>query len=184
MAETDLLHPLQRLLAERYALLDELLDGATTEMLLWKPFDRSPWRSSEGDYGCNSLGEIVAHAVSSTVYLLRRAQWVVGRLPWEAVDGDQGPVEFGPADYDPAALRVRVQRTHEMAREILATLTPAELTASRWQEAWGRDLHAGYDVFHALDHLAQHIGHAQLTRQLAAIALAGVGPRAAETGEG
>jgi hypothetical protein len=29
---------------------------------------------------------------------------------------------------------------------------------------------ARYDVMHALDHLSQHIGHAQLTRQLWAIA--------------
>jgi hypothetical protein len=43
------------------------------------------------------LGWLVAHSVSSTVYLLRRAEWIAGRREWPEVDGDEGSQEFGPA---------------------------------------------------------------------------------------
>jgi hypothetical protein len=155
----------RRLFDEKYAQMFELLDGLSSEALLWKPFEHSPWQGPS-----NSLGFIVAHAVSSTVYLLRQVEYCLGRINWEAVDGDEGPEEFGPANHDLSYLRARVQRTHMYVRELLASLTPDDLDASR-KHPQGTDqlLSVRYAIGEAIEHMSQHIGHGQLTRQLWAL---------------
>ncbi len=153
------------LLRYKYEDLDLTLDGLPDEALLWRPFDVSPWRGS-----ANSLGEIIAHAVSSTVYLLARADWVLQRREWRDVDGDEGGEEFGPANHQVAYLRERVWRTHGLADAFLASLSAQDLDAS-WAHPTkpGRVFNVRYDVVHAIEHLSEHIGHAQLTRQLWAL---------------
>jgi hypothetical protein len=155
----------RRLFARKYAEMDELLEGLSSAALLWKPFRESPWKGP-----CNSVGEVAAHAVSSTVYLLRRAEYAMGRRAWDTVDGDEGPTEFGPANHDPAYLRARVRRTHDYVNQFLDSVRPADLDAARPDPARPpRQVNARYDVQHALEHLAQHIGHGQITRQLWAL---------------
>lgn len=156
----------RQLFAEKYAELNELLEGLPTEGLLWKPLERSPWKGEVA-----SVGWLTAHAVSSTVYLLRRAEWILGRREWGDVDGDEGPEEFGPANHDPAYLRARVQRTHAYANEFLESLTQDDLAASRQQPKRPRVRSVRYDIHHSIEHMSQHIGHAQLTRQLYAAAV-------------
>lgn len=156
------------LLRQRYDELDDILDGLPDEALLWRPFHDSPWRGP-----ANPLGAIVAHAVSSTIYLLRRAEWVLQRREWREVDGDEGEEEFGPANHRTAYLRERVWRTHALADGFLASLSPADLDSSWAHPADpARRLHVRYDVVHAIEHLSEHIGQAQLTRQLWALASA------------
>ncbi len=156
------------LLREKYDELDRILDGLPDEALLWQPFAESPWRGP-----ANPLGVIVAHAVSSTVYLLARAEWVLQRREWRDVDGDEGAEEFGPANHRVAYLRERVWRTHGLADAFLASLSAEDLDAS-WVHPTkpGRVFDVRYDVLHAIEHLSEHIGQAQLTRQLWALASA------------
>ncbi len=156
------------LFAERFAEVEELLTDLPAEALLWKPFDQSPWKGP-----CGSIGWLTAHAVSSTVYLLRRAEYAVGRREWADVDGDEGRDEFGPANHDPAYLLARVQRVHAYVNDFLDALQPGDLDAMRAHPARPREFSARRDLIHALDHLAQHLGHAQLTRQLWALHSAG-----------
>lgn len=153
-----------RLFADKFRELNELLVGLPAEALLWKPFEESPWQGP-----CGSLGWIVAHAASSTVYLLRRAEYAMGRRAWEEVDGDEGSDEFGPANHDMEYLQARVRRTRKVVEEFLVALQPGDLDAVRVHPQRPRDLSARFDMLHAIDHLAQHIGHGQLTRQLWAI---------------
>ena len=47
----------QRLFAEKYAEVLQLLEELPGEALLWKPFEHSPWQGES-----NTLGLIVAHA--------------------------------------------------------------------------------------------------------------------------
>ncbi len=154
----------RKLFGEKYAELEELLEGLPAAALLWKPFEHSPWKGPS-----NELGLIVAHAVSSTVYLLRRAEYALGRIEWAAVDGDEGSDEFGPANHDPAYLRARVRRTHDYVNGLLDSLADGDLAATRMHPKRPRELSARYDVQHAVEHLSQHIGHAQITRQLWAL---------------
>lgn len=154
----------RRLFAERYQELEALLADLPDAALLWKPFDESPWQG-----GCNTIGEIAAHAASSTVYLLRRAEYALGRREWDTVDGDEGSEEFGPANHKLDYLQARVRRTHEYVEEFLNSVTAADLDAVRAHPKRPRQFAARYDVMHALDHLSQHVGHGQITRQLWAI---------------
>jgi hypothetical protein len=155
----------RRLFDEKFAEVEQLLDGLPPAALLWKPFDSSPWQGPAG-----SLGWLVAHALSSTYYLMRRAEWVLERRTWSAVDGDEGAQEFGPANHDPVYLRARGQRTQAFVHSYLDSLGAKDLDASRpHPERAERILAVRYDTVHALEHLSQHIGHAQLTRQLWAL---------------
>ena len=77
----------RRLFDEKYAELSELLTDLPADALLWRPFAVSPWKGEAG-----TLGWLIAHGMSSTVYLLKRAEWTMGRIEWEAVDGDQGVI--------------------------------------------------------------------------------------------
>jgi hypothetical protein len=155
----------RRLFDEKYAELDELLADLPAPALLWQPFEQSPWQGPS-----NSPGVIIAHAISSTVYLLRRAEYVMGRREWAAVDGDEGSEEFGPANHDPAYLRARVQRTQDYVHQFLDSLTTADLDQSRpHPKRADRIFTTRYDIQHAIEHLSQHIGHGQLTRQLWAL---------------
>jgi hypothetical protein len=154
----------RRLLRDKYEELDELLDGLPNAALVWKPFEASPWKG-----GCFSLGEIAAHGVSSTIYLFRRAEWVMGRREWADVEGDEGSEEFGPANHDLAYLQARVRRTYDLADQFLGTLSPADLDGSRPHPKRAREMTVRFDIQHAIEHLSQHIGHGQITRQLWAL---------------
>jgi hypothetical protein len=165
MIETSELAVYRRLFDDKYAEIEQLLQGLPASALLWKPFDISPWQGPSA-----STGWLVAHAVSSIVYLLKRAEWTMGRIEWSAVDGDEGSIEFGPANHDPAYLLARSRRTQQYVHEFLARTAPAGLDVSRIHpDRPDVILTARYDVLHALEHLSQHIGHAQLTRQLWAL---------------
>ncbi|MFO7634143.1 MAG: DinB family protein [Caldilinea sp.] len=145
--------------------IELLLDDVPAEALLWKPFETSPWRGPSG-----SLGWLIAHSISSTWYLLRRAEWTMGRIEWNAVDGDEGGDEFGAANHDPAYLRARARRMLEYTRLLLDSLTPHDLEASRpHPKQPDRLLPVRYDIQHAFEHMSRHIGHAELTRQLWAL---------------
>src|SRR3954453_22664275 len=106
--DTSELGCLRRLFENLYRDLYALLADLPNEALLWKPFETSPWQGPS-----NSLGKIVAHAISSTVYLLRRAGYSMGRCEWNELDGDEGREEFGPANYEIEYLRARAKRTQE-----------------------------------------------------------------------
>jgi hypothetical protein len=165
MSNTSEIATYRRLFAEKYRELEELLADLPGPALVWKPFETSPWRGPSG-----ALGWLVAHAVSSTVYLLSRAEWTAGRRDWAEVDGDEGSQEFGPANHDPDYLRARVRRTHDFVTQFLNALSPADLDRERPHPGRPeRQLTARYDIQHAIEHLSQHIGHAQLTRQLWAL---------------
>jgi hypothetical protein len=155
---------LRRLFDNNFRDLEQLLADLPSEVLLWRPFEVSPWQGES-----NTLGKIVAHAISSAVYLLRRAEYSMGRIEWSEVDGDEGSEEFGPANHDIAYLRERVKRTQEFVHNFLANVTSEELGASRPHPKRPVTFVARQETIHALDHLAQHIGHGQLTRQLWAI---------------
>jgi len=154
----------RRLFDAKYGEIEELLADLPAAALTWKPFADSPWKGP-----CGSLGWLIAHAVSSTVYLLRRAEWQMGRIEWENVSGDEGDEEFGPANLDPAYLTARVKHTQEWVHIFLDSLMPGDLEHGKLHPVSQRPLSVRYDIQHAIEHMSQHNGHAQLTRQLWAL---------------
>ena len=165
MLATSELATYRRIFDEKYAAIAQLLDDLPAEALTWKPFETSPWQGPAG-----SLGWLIAHALSSTVYLLKRAEWTLGRIEWQDVEGDEGKEEFGPANHDPAYLRARALRTQTYAHQVLDRLSPADLDGSRPHVRRPELVFTvRYDLQHAFEHMSQHIGHAELTRQLWAV---------------
>lgn len=165
MSNTAEITTYRRLIENKYGELAELLADLPGEALLWKPFEQSPWKGPAG-----SLGWLVAHGVSSTVYLIRRAAWMAGKCAWDEVNGDEGNDEFGPANHEVAYLQARLKRTQTIVTDILDSLSEADLDNSQpFPPRPERTLTVRYDIQHAIEHLSQHIGHAQLTRQLWAL---------------
>jgi hypothetical protein len=165
MIETSELATYRRLFVGKFDELQQLLQDLPPAALLWKPFDQSPWQGP-----ASTLGLIIAHSVSSTTYLLRRAEWTLGRIEWRQIDGDEGSNEFGPANHDPAYLQARIERAQAFVNELLDTLSAADLEGSRAHpKRADRIFTVRYDVQHAIEHMSQHIGHGQVTRQLWAL---------------
>jgi len=165
MSNTAEIATYKRLFDNKYEQLAELLADLSAPALIWKPFEQSPWMGPAG-----SLGWLIGHGISATVYLLHRAEWIAGKRAWETVDGDEGRDPFGPANHQPAYLQARLERSQAIVNEILAVLTEADLDHSRpFPPKPERILTVRYDIQHAIEHLSQHIGHAQLTRQLWAL---------------
>jgi len=154
----------RRLFNNKFREVEELLEDLPASALTWKPFVESPWQGPPG-----SLGWLIAHGISSTVYLLRRAEWQMGRIAWEEINGDEGDEEFGPANHDPAYLRERARRASMWVQNFLNSLTPADLEKSMPHPSNQRLLTVRMDIQHAIEHMSQHNGHAQLTRQLWAL---------------
>ena len=165
MTDTSEIGTYRRLFADKFAEVEQLLADLPPAALTWKPFESSPWQGAAG-----SLGWLTAHAISSTVYLLKRAEWTMGRIEWNEVQGDQGKEEFTTANHDPANMRARAGAAQSYVQQMLDSLTYAELDASRPHVKRPELVFtARFDIQHASEHMSQHIGHAQLTRQLWAL---------------
>ena len=70
--DTSEIGTLRRLFDNLYGDVEALLADLPNEALLWKPFENSPWQGTS-----NSVGKIVAHAVSSNVVASKPPP-----LPW------------------------------------------------------------------------------------------------------
>ena len=155
----------RRLFDNKYDEIYLVLDGLPDEALRWRPFTESPWRGASG-----SIGWLVAHAVSSTVYLLRRAEWQAGKRTWDEVQGDEGADAFGVANHEVAYLRARVERTQTLVHAYLDALRDEDLDGMQPNpNVPERPFTVRFDIQHAIEHMSQHIGHAHLTRQLWAL---------------
>lgn len=165
MVQTSEIATYLRLLDEKFAEVAELLADLPADALLWKPFETSPWKGAAGQ-----LGWIIGHSISSTVYLLKRAEWVMERIDWKQVAGDEGSEEFSAANHDPAYMRARAQRSQRYVHEMLESLESSDLDRSRPHARRAEVVFTvRYEIQHAIEHMSQHIGHAQMTRQLWAL---------------
>ena len=152
----------RRLFDSKYEELNILLEGLPAEALAWKPFTTSPWRGPS-----SSIGWLVAHSMTATIFLLRRAEWQVDRRAWESVRSDESAEEYQPDSQDTDYLVARLARTQQLVHEILDGFTPQELNGSRPNpDAPDRPFTVRWNIQHAIEHMSQHIGHAHLTRQL------------------
>ena len=63
----------------------------------------------------------------------------------------------------------RVRRTQSYVYETLDAFEGTDLDISRQHPSGPSNLTVRLDIQHAIEHMSQHIGHAQLTRQLWAL---------------
>lgn len=105
----------------------------------------------------NSIAVLVAHATGSELGWLHLA---AGR-PFDR-DRDS---EFRTGGQSAGDLAVRIERTSSAIPGLVEAAVAGGIGAAR-RTRDGREVTAGYALVHALEHLAEHVGQVELTRQL------------------
>lgn len=132
-----------------------LLDGLTPEQLNWRPHE-----------GANSLWTLVTHTLGNA------RGFILGIAAGRDIDRDR-PAEFASAGEDAAALRAEAARLLDEIEAALAGIEPASLDdrITPPQALFGgrptREIARRYAVLQVVAHAALHLGHAELTRDLA-----------------
>jgi hypothetical protein len=124
------------------------IDGLPTEALDWVPGE-----------DMNSLCVLVVHTTGATRYWIGD---VAGGIP----SNRDRAAEFSAHGLDAAALKQRFADTLAFARNLLEKFRLEDLDKQCLAPLQGDTRSAGWALFHALEHTALHMGHAQITRQL------------------
>ena len=145
------MHPLLEDYFDRLTQLhDEIkaaLDGLAPEALDWVPGE-----------GMNSLAVLVTHTAGSERF------WIAQMAGGQDVERVRSE-EFEAQDLTVEKLVERLDASLAENRHTLEALTVDDL-ARILPHPDGREFRVGWSLLHALDHVAQHTGHIQLTRQL------------------
>ena len=151
----DALHEAARsTLDESLRELRKAIEGLDADALNTPPIERD----------ANPLAVLVVHALAST------HSWLALATGAPLPPRDR-PREFETRVDDPAAFLASLDRTADACRELLARSDDIDL-ARTGTAPWRRGAEAeepvtaAWALLHALGHLQEHVGHAQLTRQL------------------
>ncbi|MEA2579833.1 MAG: hypothetical protein QOE83_725 [Actinomycetota bacterium] len=141
--------------------LDEALDELRTVVV---GLDRDSLNRLPLPQDTNSLAVLVVHGVASTRSWLSLATGA----PFPDRDRD---AEFRTVVEDPAVFLAEFDAAAEACRELLSpevVFDPAREGTGPWRvrELASENVSAAAALLHALAHLNEHVGHAQLTRQL------------------
>jgi len=138
--------------------LKELRDQAKT-LLEGLPQDALDWRpiQGEGELATNSLAVIAAHLAGSETFWMKE---IIGRQPIQR----NREAEFATRGVEVAKLKARLDTAAKSAEEVLSSLTETQLEESR--KFRDRPVTVRWCILHVIEHMATHIGHMQLTRQL------------------
>lgn len=137
------------------ARLDELVagfrgavEGLPAEALDWSPGPQM-----------NSITVLATHATAATRYL-------IGDVIAGEDSGRVRDAEFRAARVDAVALIQRLEETAAYAKGVVNRLTADDFGKARHSPQHKREFTVAWCMMRALDHLAEHMGHAQLTRLL------------------
>jgi hypothetical protein len=134
--------------------LHRAVDGLTPEALNWRP---------AGD-DTNPIAVLVVHAMGST------RSWLAVAFGAPLPDRDR-PAEFRTVADDATDLGAHVDRMAEDCRRLfdgVDVFDPEMMRASHARTSSGEVevVSGAWALLHAVEHLSEHVGHAQLTRQL------------------
>jgi uncharacterized damage-inducible protein DinB len=107
----------------------------------------------------NSIAVLAAHLAGSNKYWLGD---VLGNR--ESRRDREG--EFATRGVDAIDLAARLEATLMEIAPIVEALTLEDLTKDRFSPRHGREYSVGWVLHHALEHTAQHVGHAQVAGQI------------------
>jgi hypothetical protein len=127
---------------------DTALEGLPAEALDWRPGPQM-----------NSITVLATHAIAATRYL-------IGDVAAGDPSGRVREAEFRTTGVDAAVLRQRFAEVSTYAQNVVATLSVEDLGQERFSPQHDRNYTVAWCMFRALDHLGEHMGHAQLTRLL------------------
>ena len=106
----------------------------------------------------NSMGVLLAHMAGSEKYWL-------GEVVAAAGSERDRAAEFATQGVPLEALLARLEDSLRFCRGVLAGLKIADLPAPRISPRDGRQVTVGWALAHGLQHIGQHCGHLQVTRQ-------------------
>lgn len=141
------------ILADSLVELRKAVEGCTAGELNARP----------GDDDTNALAVLVTHAMHST------RSWLSLATGAPLPERDR-PSEFRVVIDDAATFKTWLDAMGDECRSLLGgdvTFDPGAVGEAPWR-AYGSDepVTAAWALLHALEHLREHVGHAQLTRQL------------------
>jgi uncharacterized damage-inducible protein DinB len=144
---------------EEYLSFFEEYWGQVHKLLADLPPAALNWRPLEGgdEHATNSLAATLTHVAGAQRY------WVGDVAGGRPGQRDRA-AEFKAQAGDAAELLGRLEAADEVARQVLNGLTSEQLDQT--VESRGRTVSRRWAVLHALEHLALHTGHMQLTRLL------------------
>ena len=131
--------------------MKSVLEGLPEEALDWRPIE------GEGELATNSLGVIVTHLAGSGTYLIKE---VIGGQP---VHRDR-EAEFATRRVNASTLKARLDGAVKIVEEVLSPLKESQMEEDRKYR--DRTAKVRWIILHVIEHMAQHLGHMQLTRQL------------------
>jgi uncharacterized damage-inducible protein DinB len=128
-----------------------LLEGLPQEALDWRPIEGG------GELATNSLAAMVVHLAGSETF------WMKEIIGGKKIDRDRD-AEFVAKGLSFSELQAKIGAAAKVTVEILSALTEKQLEEGRrWKDRSGS---VRWCILHAIEHIAQHLGHMQLTRQL------------------
>jgi hypothetical protein len=138
------------------SILDESLDGMRTAIAGLSP-EALSWRPAGDD--TNPITVLVVHAAHST-------RWWLGIATGAPLPDRDREAEFRATPDTVGDVGSFFDSMAGDCRAALRTNTPFDAGVSRTDPRTGERVTAGWALLHALEHLREHVGHAQLTRQL------------------
>ncbi len=136
--------------AERFA---AVVDGLTPEALAWRP----------GDGTTNAIAQIVRHVVAWQPWYLSVALGDPVPLDDEALNRKQAD-SLDNSPTTAAALRALIESTRSQTAAALERMGAVDLDEEI--TPYGDPEPRSFYLSGAVDHAAEHLGHAELTRQL------------------
>jgi uncharacterized damage-inducible protein DinB len=127
------------------------LEGLPPEALDWRPTRET------GELATNSLAVIAAHVAGSQVYWLKE---ILSRQPIQR-DRD---AEFATQGVQAKELTTQLDAVGRLTEEVLSSFGEAQLDEGRKYR--DRQITVRWGILHVIEHVCQHLGHMQLTRQL------------------
>ncbi len=137
-----------QMLQSQHDELKRTFENASAAALDWAPAPTA-----------NSLAALVTHVAGAQSFLL--GDLLGGRTSQRDRDS-----EFATRKVDGAALTMRLDAAMADAATAIEPLTLDDLAQERYSPRHQRNFTVAWLLHHALEHAAQHVGHAQLTRQL------------------
>ena len=128
-----------------------LLEGLPPEAMDWRPIQ------GEGDLATNSLAVMAVHLAGSQIFWMKE---IIGRTP---IQRDR-EAEFAAKGVGAADLKARLDAAGKIVEEVLSPLSESQMEEGR--KFRDKQITVRGGILQVIDHVAQHLGHMQLTRQL------------------
>lgn len=128
--------------------MDKTLAGLPAEALAWSPGAEM-----------NGMALLAVHVAGAERYM-------IGDLLGGDPSGRDRDQEFATQGGDAEELRGQLAAVLAHSLPVLARLTPEDLTRVVYSRIHQREFDGAYVLLRALDHIAEHVGHMQMTRQL------------------